>query len=154
MVRKPHTYSLGLKGDGYAVSEYGVARIIDGCLILCDCNVIDLAREFEGKWVEIAICSPQPPDETPLDPHIEPLVRKLQDIGVTTISSCDGHMDHARWRAPFVATWGKPSIPVASTWEWEQIGANIYHLRAKGDATNQQELEALWPLIEDQLKVL
>lgn len=149
-------YHLGLVKDGYAISEYGLLRILDGCVLLCGTNLADFAKEFEGRWVEVAFASPNPVDETPFDPLIEPLVRKLQALGYTTVSSCQGHVNDPDiwWRHPFVTFWDRPDVPVADTWEVVQVGTRLWNLRAKGMADTQEELAELQSRIADQMAVL
>lgn len=151
-----HNFSLGLKGDGYAISEFGLLRILDGSVLLCGTNMADFAKEFDGCWVELVICSPTPNDPTPMDPLIEPLVRKLQYLGHTTISSCQGHVGDPDiwWRHPFVTFWKKPDLTVAPTWELTQVGTNLWNLHAKGVANTEEELAKLQASIPDQLSIL
>lgn len=154
MVRR-HNYSLKLSGDGYAMWEYGLLRVLDGSVLLCGTNLATFAKEFDGQWVELAICSPQPSDPTPMDPLIEPLVRRLQKLGYTTVSSCQGHIDpEIWWRHPFVTFWGKPNILIAPTWDLTQVGLNLWNLHVKGVADTEEQLAFLQALIPDQLEAL
>ena len=149
-----HQYSLGLVRDGYAVSEYGIIKIVDGQVYLCDCNVADLAREFEGSWVEISICSPSPSDKIPIDPKILPLVERLEALGAHPISSCEGHMEENYRHYPFVSTLGKPDIPLAEGWRITAIGTNLWRIESVGDAHSDEELTALQKTIFDQIAIL
>lgn len=153
---KQHTYSTRMIGDGYSIHEYGLLRILDNQVLLCGTHVAKFCEEFDGKWVELVVCSPQPLDPTPMDPLIEPLVKKIQSLGFTTVSSCQGHLDpDIWWRFPFVTFWGRPDIPVASTWMIEPTGQiNLYNLRAIGVASTEEELTALQARIPDQMAVL
>ena len=151
-----HKYSLGLVGDGYSICEYGLLRIIDNQVLLCGTHLAKFCEEFDGQWVELAICSPNPADPTPMDALIEPLVRKVQSLGLTTVSSCQGHIDpNIWWRHPFVTIW-KPfiNLPTIDSWEMAQVGINLWNLRAKGNANNEEELAALQSTIPDELAIL
>ena len=152
---KQHEFSLKLVGQGYSIREYGLLRILDGQVLLCGTHLATFAKEFDGKWVELAICTPNPPDPTPMDDLIAPMVAKLQERGITTVSSCQGHIDpEIWWRHPFVTCWGKPDVPVASTWAITEVGLNLWNLHAIGLANNEEELAALQAKIPDQMKVL
>jgi hypothetical protein len=80
----------------------------------------------------------------------------LQALGFKTVSSCQGHVGQPDiwWRHPFVTFWGKPDVPIASTWELAQVGTNLWNLRAIGLADTQEELDKLQALIPDQMAVL
>ena len=153
-------YSLGLVGDGYCVSENGIVKIIDDQVYICDLNVRDMAKEFEGRWIEIAMADPQPPADVPIDEKIKPLVDALRSRGVNTLSSCEGHLlIENRVHYPFVSFYHKglvapDKIPVAPTWRISNIGLNVWRLRTIGDATTEEELANLQNQIKDELAVL
>lgn len=157
-----HKYSLGTVGFGHAVYEYGKIEIIDGRVYSCSTNLADLLAEFQGHYVEIVICSPSPSDPIPMDPHITPLVKALQRRGVTTLSSCDGHLKpNFPIHFPFVAyLWPnynpleKPDFMIAKGWRVEQTGTNVWRLRTIREAISENELPQLWATIEDQIAVL
>jgi len=117
--------SLKLEGDGHTVGNNGVVRIFEDQVYLCDLNLVDLLREFTGQWVEIMIASPQPPLDKPVDEKIKPLVEALQNRGIVTLSSCEGHI----FGYPFVSMWNEPTIPIARGWDLIKIGTNVWRLK-------------------------
>ena len=148
-------YSLGLKGDGYAMMENGIVKILNDQVYICDLNIVDFAREFEGHWVEIAFCDPQPTAAVPIDPEIAPLVKALTNRGVLTLSSCAGHMlIENRVHYPFVSVYGPLDVPLAEGWTITHIGTNVYRLRTIKEASSEEEIAELQATIKDQVAVL
>jgi len=148
-------YKVRFEGSGSGINDYGIIRIIHGQVFLCDANLADYARQFEGITVEAAFWASEEIPSMPMDEKIAPLVAAMKAKGIITLSSCQGHTDRKNQHCfPFVSCYGKPEVKLASGWKLENIGTNVWRLQADHPARDENDLRKLQESIGEQVKAL
>lgn len=148
-------YAVRFEGHGSGINDRGIVRVIGGQAFFCDGNLIDYIRRYDGCTVEVAFWTSDDFEPFTMDPLIVPLVEAIQRRGITTLSSCQGHVGKEDATPyPFVSVYGKPDIPVASGWTIEAIGTGVYRLRPNHRAVDEDDLKEMQASIHEQVSAL
>jgi len=153
----PFPYKVKFEGRGQSLNEYGILRVIDGRIFLCDADLADYVKQWSGRLLEVGFwLSEDSPEFTP-DPLIWPLVEALQAQHVKTLSFCfSDTATPEKEKYPFVAFYSeeRPTIALASGWDISSLSKCIWRLRTIRAASSQQELEELQQSIDEQIAAL
>lgn len=151
--------SCGRPGAG--TQGVGIIRIVDGQPYVDEVPLWRMLEQFQGRFAEIAFFFPA---DVPLvyqtcDEHILPLVQALNEKGVRTFSSCEGHLEERFGYLvshPFVwvhlADFQKSGLGIPEEWEMSRTDvqsdtlehdAVIGVIQTKDSAQTQEELDRL-----------
>lgn len=155
----PYQWKVRFEGRGQGLNEYGILRVIDGRLLLCDGDLTAYVSQWEGKLLEVGFWLSEDSPELPPDPLVWPLVEALQARGVRTLSSCQGHMEPDKSHRPYVSFYSddKPKVEVAPGWEVLPVppdGSKVSQLRTRTEAGTEEELIRLQEMLGLQTDVL
>ena len=146
--------------DGSGTEGVGIIRFVDGHPYIDEVPFLKLLEQFQDKYCECAFFFPAkvPKVYQTCDEHILPLVQALNEKGVRTLSSCEGHMEERFGYSiarPFVCVhlddWRKSGLQVPEGWEMSRTpvetdlniesDATVASLQMKTSAANEEELK-------------
>lgn len=149
-------YRVRFEGSGLGINNYGVLRVINEEIFICDSNLLDMIRHYDGKWAEVAFFMSDEIPAVPMDPLIEPLVQALNGRGIVTLGSCEGHLNDTEKKTfPYVSYFTTSLVfPLHPKWIVEEIGTHVSQLRTIKSASTPEELKALQESIGEQTAAL
>lgn len=157
-------YRVRFEGSGSGTNDYGIIKVIEGQVFLCDTNLADMARDFQGHITEVAFWATEEHGNMPMDPLIEPLVEALRKLDIVTLSSCEGHIGkEGQHSFPYVSFSNVPidimrfpvgRLDTAPGWICKEIGTNVMRLQTSKSASTLEELKCLQESIGEQVKAL
>lgn len=153
----PYPYKVRFEGRGQSLNEYGILRVLNGRVFLCDADLSDYIKEWDGLLLEVGFWVSEDSPELPPDPLVWPLVEALQALGVKTLSSCQGHLDRLEQeKYPYVSFYSeeRPAIALASGWDISSLSTYVWRLRTVRAASSAEELEELQQSINEQVAAL
>jgi len=135
-------------GDCAGFTGYGVLRVIDGEIFIDDGVLLNGLRQFDGRKVMYEFVFPEEA-EYEVDEKIRPLVKAMQEKGIRTLGSCQGHVGLSEsgreQHKAYVGFYAQDAPPVPASipegWTLEQVAhPKVWRIVSEAEVNDESEL--------------